>query len=145
MRFQKYINSSHQGASQKATSARHGQAKKSNRRQNSVEDATIYAQSEASGTTSREQRGAQLFTTQNDLELIVKNLLGQFTTGQRPDLVSHYASQQASKPVNNISFSKRKSAMLDLESVSSNLSGHLSSRVGTGQPLMMALDKDFLV
>jgi hypothetical protein len=35
--------------------------------------------------------------------------------------------------------------MLDLESVSSNLSGQLSSRVGAGQPLMMALDKDFLV
>ena len=35
--------------------------------------------------------------------------------------------------------------MLDLESVSSTLSGQLSSRVGPGQPLMMALDKDFLV
>lgn len=106
----------------------------------------LFAQSDASGTTSRDQRGTQLFTTQNDLELIVKNLLGQFTSGQRPDVAGHYAShQQASKPANNISFSKRKSAMVDLESVSSNLSGQLSSRIGVGQPLMMALDKDFLV
>ncbi|TNV86366.1 hypothetical protein FGO68_gene17678 [Halteria grandinella] len=122
--------------------------KNAGKRQSSVEDCSSYLNQDfnQTGFYSTAAQGiapgqtAQLFTTQSELEAIVKNLIGQFASGSNTTRGDQHHLQS------NISFSKRKSGQQDSgELGSEGLSSRLTTQRDPAHPLLMTLDKDFLV